>query len=73
MTTYLLLIQIVSNVTQILSIVFKTEADWYMQLYFVVCSFIIPIVVLNPMKNNNNNNNIENEIIKNINSGFLND
>ena len=34
---------------------------------------LIPIVVLNPMKKNNNNNNIENEIIKNINLGFLND
>jgi hypothetical protein len=36
---------------------------------------LIPVVILNPMKNNNNNNkeNIQNQIIKNINLGFLND
>ena len=43
---FILLIQIVSNLTQILSIAFKTEIDWYMQAYFIICSFIVPIVVL---------------------------
>jgi tetratricopeptide (TPR) repeat protein len=41
-----LIMQVISNIVQIASIAIGITPEWYMQLYFVVFSFVVPLVIV---------------------------